>query len=222
MEISLTLALVLINGGLSLYAFSNPQVFSSLLFNPYMCKHHRQWYRVLTHAFIHGDWIHLFFNMFVLYQFGGLIEQIFTEEQVFKQLFPELSFWGKSQGYLFLVLLYFGGLLAAVLPAFAKHSDNPAYNSVGASGAVSAVVLALIVLLPTMKLYLFFIPIGIPAFVLGIAYLIYEYVMSKRMSTGIAHDAHLWGGLFGLLLILLFNWRFAIYFYFRVADYIGI
>lgn len=221
MEISINGVLLVLNIGLSLIVFSNSALFAKLVFNPYSVVHRGEYYRVLTHAFIHADYIHLLFNMYVLWQFGGLIETIFTQEAVFGEIFPGVSFWGQSRGYLFYILLYFGGLSAATLPAFRKHRDNPHYNSVGASGAVSAVVLAIIIALPTMKLYLFFIPVGIPAFVLGIAYLVYEYYMSKRGRTGIAHDAHLWGGLFGLLFMLIAEPRFGLFFLQRVGAFFG-
>jgi len=219
MELSVNLVLVIANVGLSLAVFSNQNLFEKLLFNPYSTVRLNEWYRVVSHAFIHADYIHLFFNMYVLYQFGGLIETIFTDPRVFANIFPTVEFWGVSRGYLYFIMLYFGGMLAATLPAFKNHRDNPAYNSVGASGAVSAVVLAIIIALPTMELYLFFIPIGIPAFIIGIAYLAYEYFMSKRGRTGIAHDAHLWGGLFGLLFMLVIEPRFGLHFLERVGAF---
>lgn len=221
MELSINLVIVIANVALSLAVFSNRDLFGKLLFNPYRTLRQNEWYRTVTHAFIHADYIHLFFNMYVLYQFGGLIETIFTDPKVFANVFPTVDFWGVSRGYLYFVILYFGGMLAATLPAFKKHKDNPAYNSVGASGAVSAVVLAIIIALPTMQLYLFFIPIGIPAFIIGIAYLTYEYFMSKKGRTGIAHDAHLWGGLFGLVFMLAIEPRFGMYFLRQVGAFFG-
>lgn len=219
MGLSINTVLLVLNIGLSLIVFYDRRLFTKLMFNPYSVVYRKEYYRTLTHAFIHADYIHLLFNMYVLWQFGSLIETIFTEEAVFGEIFPGVDFWGQSRGYLFYILLYFGGLLAATLPALKKHRDNPHYNSVGASGAVSAVVLAIIIALPTMKLYLFFIPVGIPAFVLGIAYLIYEYYMSKSGRTGIAHDAHLWGGLYGLLFMLVAEPRFGLFFLQRVGAF---
>jgi membrane associated rhomboid family serine protease len=222
MELNVTLVLVAINVVLSLVAFGNQDLLSKLMFNPFMVAHRKQYYRVITHAFVHADYIHLFFNMYVLYSFGGLLEQIFTDENTFLMLFPTLEFWGVSNGYLYFILLYFGGLLAASLPALGKHSDNPGYNSLGASGAVSAVVLAIILLLPTMNLRLFFIPIDIPAFILGGAYLAYEYFMSKRGRTGIAHDAHFWGAIYGLVLLLILKPAFGLYFLTKVGQFFGL
>jgi membrane associated rhomboid family serine protease len=160
--------------------------------------------------------------MYVLYAFGGLIERIFTSPEVFGRLFPQLEFWGVSSGYLFYLLLYLGGIIFATLPAIKNHKDNPRYNSLGASGAVSAVVMAFILLVPTTNLRLLFIPIDIPAFILGAAYLAFEYYMSKRGRTGIAHDAHFWGAIYGLVLLLILRPTFGLYFIQKVADFLGL
>lgn len=221
-SLTVTNCIVGINVILSILAFQNRDFLSKMLFNPYQVVHRKEYYRVLSHAFIHGGIIHLFFNMYVLYSFGNLIERIFTNEKIFHRLFPDTAFWGSSKGYLFYILLYLGGLLFAVLPAIRKHKDNPSYNSLGASGAVSAVVMAFIILLPTTNLRLFFIPIDIPAFILGGAYLAYEYYMSKRGQTGIAHDAHFWGAIYGLVLLLVLRPYFGLHFLRQVGAFFGI
>jgi membrane associated rhomboid family serine protease len=135
--------------------------------------------------------MHLLVNMYVFYIFGGVTERIFE------------SVLGGLKGSLFFLLLYLGGVLFATLPAYKKHRDNHYYNSVGASGAVSAVLFASIVLLPTNSIYLFFIPIPIPAFIFGVLYLWYENYMDKRSQDNVAHDAHFWGALFGVVFTLL-------------------
>ncbi len=206
----------------SLIAFGNQELLSKLIFNPYMVKHHKQYYRVVTHAFIHGDFMHLLFNMYVLWSFGGLIETIFTNPDAFRYYFPELEFWGTSTGYLYYILLYLGGIIFATLPSLRKHSDNPNYNSLGASGAVSAVVLASILLLPTMDIYIFFIPIGIPAFIVGGAYLGYEYYMSKHGQSNIAHDAHYVGAIYGLILLLIIKPYFGLRFLELIGSFVGL
>jgi len=221
-ELSITNIIVAANVILSIVGFQNRDFLSKMLFNAYQVVHRKEYYRVLTHAFIHGGILHLLFNMYVLYNFGNLIEQIFTIPEVFNRIFPELEFWGVSNGYLYYILLYFGGILFATLPAIKKHQDNPGYNSLGASGAVSAVVLAFILLLPTVNLRLFFIPIDIPAFILGAAYLGYEYYMSRRGQTGIAHDAHFWGALFGLVLLLILKPGFGMHFLNQVGQFFGV
>lgn len=218
---TITNIIVAINVILSLIAFQNRDILSKLIFNPYQVVHRKEYYRVITHAFIHGDYIHLFFNMYVLYSFGNLIEQIFTEIDYFKYLFPNLEFWGVSNGYLFYVLLYLGGILFASLPAIKKNKDNPSYNSLGASGAVSAVVMGFILLMPTAPLRLFFVPIDIPAFILGGAYLFYEYYMSKKGGTGIAHDAHFWGAIYGLVLLIVIRPYFLVSFFNEIIEFLS-
>lgn len=218
----MNLAIVAITSIISIIAFNKPELLRKLMFNPYQVKHRKEYYRVISHAFIHADYIHAFFNMYVLYSFGGLIEQIFTNPQVFNNIFPQFEFWGTGTGYIYFILLYFGGIMFATLPSFRKHADDPSYNSLGASGAVSAVVMAIIILLPTIPLRFIFIPIDIPAFVMGILYLAYEFYMNKRGGTGIAHDAHIWGALFGLAFIIVINYRFALNFLNEIGIYIGL
>ena len=220
-NLSVTSIIVAANVILSIIAFQNRDFLSKMLFNAYMVVHRKEYYRVISHAFIHANWLHLFFNMYVLYLFGSQIESIFTEKLYFNYLFPDMEFWGVSRGYLYYTLLYLGGILFASLPAIRKHKDNPSYNSLGASGAVSAVVMAFILLLPTQKLYLFFIPIGIPGFIFGAAYLFYEYYMSKKGGTGIAHDAHFFGAVYGFVLLVILKPMFLVYFFQRIAELIG-
>lgn len=222
MDLSLNTIIVGVNVVLSLVAFGNQELMSKLIFNAYQVKHRREYYRVITHAFIHGDFMHLLFNMYVLWSFGGLIETIFTNPDAFYYYFPELEFWGTSTGYLYYILLYFGGIIFATLPSLRNHGENPNYNSLGASGAVSAVVLAAILLLPTMDIYIFFIPIGIPAFIVGGAYLGYEYYMSKHGKSNIAHDAHYVGAIFGLVLLLVIKPYFGLRFLELVGSFIGL
>ncbi|MEM9053564.1 MAG: rhomboid family intramembrane serine protease [Bacteroidota bacterium] len=222
MELSLNTIIVGVTVLVSLAAFNNRELLSKLMFNPYQVKHRKQYYRVVTHAFIHADFMHLFFNMYVLWSFGGLIESIFTEREVFEYLFPELDFWGTSTGYLNFVLLYFGGVIFATLPSMRKHGDNPGYNSLGASGAVSSIVLAAILLMPTMDIYIFFIPIGIPAFIVGAAYLAYEYYMSRHAQSRIAHDAHYVGAIFGLAFLLILKPYFGLRFLELIGSFIGL
>jgi len=218
---SITTIIVIASAALSIIAFQNRDLMVKLLFNAYQVVHRKEYYRVITHAFIHADFIHLFFNMYVLYLFGNAVEGIFTNRKVFEYYFPSLEFWGTSNGYLYFILLYLGGILFAVLPSIRKHKDNPSYNSLGASGAVSAVVMAFILLLPTQDLYLFFIPIGIPGFIFGAAYLFYEYYMSKKGGTGIAHDAHFTGAIFGLVLLIILKPGFVLNFFQQIGQLIG-
>jgi membrane associated rhomboid family serine protease len=170
-------------------AFSNGDLFSRLKFNAVDAKEPKNYYRFLTYGFIHADYLHLIVNMLVLYSFGKIVEDFFA-----------LYFPGKSEFYF--LLLYLGGLFLSIIPAFGKHKNDVFYNAVGASGAVSAVLFASIILYPTGKIMLLFIPVPIPAPVFGVLYIAYEYYMSKKANDNIGHDAHLWGAIFGVVYTL--------------------
>ena len=217
---SITLIIILVTTGISLYAFSNNDALNKAMFNPYDVRHRNQWYRVISHGFVHANFLHLLLNMYVLYSFGSAVERVFTDKTFFNLLFPNIEFWGAFRGQLNYVMLYMGGLLFATVPSYRKHSHNPAYNSLGASGAVSGVVLALIILLPVSEMGIIFLPIQFPAFVGGILYLVYEYYMNKKGGTGVAHDAHLWGALFGVFFMLALNFRFLTSFFEQVVYYL--
>jgi membrane associated rhomboid family serine protease len=151
---------------------------------PHAVRHNGEWHRVVSHAFVHADWMHLALNMFVLHEFGRTVQ-------------ADLA----SLGWAGFPALYLAGILGGAVPALRKHADNPGYASLGASGAVSAVLVAFIALHPTHTLLLFFV-VPIPAVLAGLLFFWYE---SKRMGNGasrIAHDAHLGGGLVGLVWVL--------------------
>ena len=183
---SITIIIIGITVLVSILSLNNHELFDKLKFNAYDVKHSNQWYRFFTYGFVHAGWMHLFINMLVLYSFGGVVEAYFTN------YFPE-------KHILYFLLLYAGGLILSIIPAFGKNKNNVFYNAVGASGAVAAVIFASIILHPTGKIYFFFIPIGIPAPVFGVLYVAYEYYMGKRANDNIGHDAHLWGAIFGLI-----------------------
>ena len=170
----------------SLIAFNNGDIFHRFLFSPFACFHYNQHYRLITHAFLHGDYAHLAFNMFALYMFGEIVE-----DQAFPILFGEKATF-------YYILLYLGGIIFSSLFEFFRQKDNPNYSSVGASGAVNAVVFSAILINPTMGMGLLFIPIFIPAWLFGILFLIYSWYMAKRGGDNIGHNAHFFGALFGL------------------------
>lgn len=190
--------LILILGAtaiVSYMAFSNTELKTRLMLLPMRVHHHGEWWRVLSHGLVHSDTMHLLFNLFVLWQFGTEVESALERGLVRGSLLgvmPKSSFW----------VLYVGGLLAGALPAMIRHRNNSSYASLGASGAVSGVLIAFIVLYPTSQLLLFFI-IPMPAIVAGIAFFWFESRMDKRGKGRIAHDAHFYGGAWGLLFILV-------------------
>ncbi|MFZ6051503.1 rhomboid family intramembrane serine protease [Halocola ammonii] len=200
-------------------AFNNQELLLKFMMNPYQVKHRKQYYRILSHGLIHADFIHLLFNMYIFYMFGQMLEPIFTQEEVFQRVLPGTPWWGSAAGVAFYILLYVGAVAFATLPSLKNHSDNPNYNSLGASGAVSAILMAFIVFLPTYPLSLFFI-IPMPAFVAGAVFFIAEYYLKKSRMTNIAHDAHIWGGLFGLVFITVLKPQVWVRFFSQVLEYI--
>lgn len=191
MAISITLVIIGLTALTSFSAFSNSSLREKLLFSPYAVQHRGQWYRLLSHALIHGDTMHLVVNMFVLWSFGQSVERTY----------PLITPLPTAVAYGF---LYVGGTLFATLPGMAKHRNDPGYRSVGASGAVSAVLFAQIVLLPTQPVSVFFIQ-QLPAWLFGVLYLIYSYAMDKRGGDNVAHDAHFYGAVFGVLFTFSLN-----------------
>ncbi len=203
MEFTLTLVIAAVTVLISLNGFGNPERLNKWMMNPYRVVHYREYSRLVTHGFVHADYVHLFFNMFVFYQFGEMVELVFTSPSAFRQVTGNAPFWGETTGNIYFAVLYFGAILAGALPSLRKHRDNPNYNSLGASGAVLAILIVFILMFPMAQLALFFV-IPMPAFVAGILFFVYEGYMNKRGRTGIAHDAHLYGALFGLLFITVF------------------
>ncbi len=189
MEFSLTIAIIVITAAVSLYTMNQPEVLYKLMLNPYMVTHRGQYYRVLTSGFIHKDYAHLIFNMLSLYFFGPNLEYIFS------QIFG-------AAGSIYFVALYILGVIVSDIPTLIKHRNNPGYNSLGASGAVSAVIFACILFAPLQDLYLYF-AIPIKGFIFAAIYLVYSYISSKRSRDGINHDAHLYGALFGVLFCIV-------------------
>lgn len=198
MEISfsLTLIIILVTTGISVMAFEKPELKYKYIFSPYQVIHHKKWYKVITHAFIHADWMHLGFNMYVLYLFGNLTEEFLVIQ------YDDL-------GYILYLALYIGGALFATLPAMTKHRDNDLYFSLGASGAVSSILFAAILIVPSMELLVFF-AIPMKAVLFGILYLVLEYVLSKNSKSRIAHDAHFAGAIFGIIFMLLLDFNYFI------------
>ena len=189
----MTYILIFITAIVSIAAFNNRQLFDRLSFVPYRVVHRREWYRAVSYGFVHGDYMHLIVNMLVLLSFGQFLEQLFKAYQQAGTIFS---------GYLSYGLLYFGGLLFSVLPDLVRRRNDPQYASIGASGAVSAVIFTSIFFNPWSKIYFFGI-LPIPGILFGILYVGYEQYMSRRPGDHINHNAHLFGALFGFVFPLL-------------------
>lgn len=186
---SITLIIIAITVIVSLVAFSNNELLNKLIFYPAQMNTPGEYYRFITAGLIHADFIHLFFNMYVLYVFGENVEYVYT------------AYIGKP--YLFGVM-YFLALIAASLPSFAKHRNNYYYRALGASGAVAAVLFSFVYYAPWTMLYLFGI-VPIPAIVFAVIYLVYSAYAAKKGQDNIGHDAHFWGAVFGFVFTLIFD-----------------
>lgn len=203
---------------ISVKAFNDHELRAKLMFNAYDVAHNKQWYRCFTHAFIHADYLHLGFNMFVLYMFAV---QVTPEMGNFYHysLEPALVVKYGAKGYLYFGCLYLGGILFSTLFSLAKYKDNPGYNSLGASGAVMAVVFAYIMMNPTARLGLMFLPgLDIPAYIFGPIMLAIEYYMGKRGGTGIAHEAHFAGAVFGIIFMVIIDYNYLINFFNQIVG----
>ena len=183
----ITLTLVAVTALVSWQAWERPRLFDRLILWPPAIDRQQQYDRLLTHGFIHADGMHLIFNMVTLYSFGQAMERYFSD-----RIGPV--------GYL---LFYLSAIVIAILPTYMQHRLDPGYRSLGASGAVSAVLFASILLDPWMGIYLFVIPIPVPAFVFAGLYIGYSMWMDKRGGDNINHSAHLWGALYGVMFTVL-------------------
>ena len=204
MVINVLILIIVVTVGVSAMAFNNREMMERMLYIPYDCKHNKNYARIFTHILVHADWGHLIFNMFSLYFLGNMLlnQPAYYDYGLDGGLIAQ---YGNLNGQLhFLALYVLGGLFATLIP-YVRNQDNPNYRSLGASGAVSAVVFAAIMWEPGMELQLMFIPIPIKAYIFGPLYLLYEFYADKRGNTGIAHDAHIGGAIFGVFYVLIIN-----------------
>lgn len=199
----ITYLLLVVTILISVKAFGDNEFKWKLMFNPYNVVHNKEWYRSFTHAFIHADWMHLGFNMFVLYGFGLALEQ-------------ELIVLHGPKGYMYYTCLYVGGIFFSTILSLSRNKDNPSYNSLGASGAVMAVMFAFVIMNPNATLRMLIFPVPLKAYIFGPLILVAEYYMSKRGGTGIAHDAHFAGAIFGIVFISLVDYEYLLNFFSKI------
>lgn len=184
-SLNMTLVLIAATCLVSYFAWQDRALLDKLMLWPPAIARRGEWYRLLSYGFVHADGAHLLFNMITLYFFGGLVERLFAI-----QLGPV--------GY---VLFYLGGIVASILPTYTRHRDDPSYRSLGASGAVSAVLFTFILVQPWSLIFIFFIPC--PAIVYGVLYVGYSIWMDRRGQDNVNHSAHLWGAAYGVMVALL-------------------
>ena len=192
---TITLGIIIITAIISLTSFNNPKAIDDLSMWPLMISTKKQYYRFITSGFVHGDFMHLLFNMFTLYFFGDALESVRFMGQ---PLFPPVVLIG----------FYLLALVVSDIPSFIKHRRSYSYRSIGASGAVSAFMFASILMDPWGQIGIFGI-IPVPSILYAVLYMIYCVYSSRRAVDNINHDAHLWGGLFGwLFTLILYPWMF--------------
>lgn len=177
----ISLLIFIIVLALSLYTlFFNGKLLDKLILSPYdLARDKSNWYQIFTSSLVHNDLAHLSFNILTFYFFAfGL------EEQVGSPAF---------------LSIYLTSLVASTIPTIIKEKNNPNYLTLGASGAISGILFSFILLNPSIKMYLFFIPIPIPAPLFAIFFIIYSSFGEKKFNDGINHSAHLYGALTGIL-----------------------
>ena len=187
--VSITLLIIIITLAVSIPAFKNQQLFYRLDFSPYAVENNKEWYRFITHAFLHADWMHLILNMLVLFFFGDATQSYFEA-------------YAGAKGIFYFILLYVGGIAFAVLPTYKKHKNNPNYHSGGASGAVSAVLFSSVIFSPGTSICLWGV-LCLPGIIWAVIYLIYSYSQAKKGGDYINHDAHFWGAVYGIVFTFL-------------------
>lgn len=180
-----TTIIIIITVIVSLLAWQKETLFKRLIFYP-PAVNQGQWYRFVTHGFIHADSTHLLFNMFTLYFFGRAIEGFYSEY---------ISNFG-------FVAMYLLAIVVAIIPSYLKNKNNPNYMSLGASGGVSAVLFAYILIAPWDTIYLFAV-LPIPAILFAVAYVGYSIYANNKGNSNVNHLAHLWGGAFGVIATIL-------------------
>jgi membrane associated rhomboid family serine protease len=169
----------------SLLAFSNDTMMAKLMLHPHSVYRKQNVFTLLTSGFIHKDWMHLFFNMLSYYFFAFQLE-------------GAIGHWQFG-------VLYIGSLIISDLPSVVKHKNDYWYHSLGASGAVSAVIFSYIMYSPLTKMMIMPIPIPIPAIIFGVLYLVYCHFASKHSRDNINHDAHFFGALCGVFITLILH-----------------
>jgi membrane associated rhomboid family serine protease len=181
----ITFILIAVTVLVSWQALEKRRIFERLVLWPPGVERFHQYDRLLTHGFVHADWMHLLFNMITLYFFGRAVESVFAQ----------------LVGQAMYVLFYLSAIVVAILPSYLRHRKDGSYVSLGASGAVSAVLFAFVLVDPWSWIIVFVIPV--PAVIYAIAYIGYSYWMDKRGRDSINHNAHLSGAIYGLLFVLL-------------------
>lgn len=182
---TITLIIIAVTSVVSFMGFSNAQLIDRLILWPPAITRGKEWWRLASCGLIHADVPHLVFNMITLFFFGRAMEGFYVSR-------------GGEIGYL---IFYVGALFVSSLPSYLQHKNDSRYRSLGASGAVSAVLFAYILLAPWSKIIVFVLPL--PAILYAVAYVAYSIYMDKQRVDNINHSAHLWGAAYGVFATIL-------------------
>jgi membrane associated rhomboid family serine protease len=196
----LTLAIIAVTCVVSFLALNKPRLMDDLILWPPAIQRQREYHRLITYGLVHADFGHLLFNMLTLFFFGRLMEQ----------------FYAAQLGRLGFLLFYLGGLLVSILPTYLKNRHNPRYRSLGASGAVSAVLFSFILLAPWSQIIVLVVPM--PAIIYAVLYIGYSIYMDRAGRDNINHSAHLWGAAYGVAFTLLIEPRVLAHFLAELAQ----
>ena len=195
-----TLLLIAVTVLVSWRAFNDRRLMERLILWPPAIQRYRQYDRLVTHGFIHADGQHLLFNMITLFFFGRAIEPVFVERI----------------GMLGFAAFYVSAIVMAIMPTYFRHQRDAGYRSLGASGAVSAVLFSFILFAPWSLIFVFFIPV--PAIIYAAPYIGYSIWMDRRGGDNVNHSAHLWGAAYGVLFTVLMEPRVAANFVARLLS----
>jgi len=178
------LIIFLLTIGISLYTlFRDQQLLYKLMLRPYSFWNEKQYYQIITSGFLHADLMHLLFNMFTFYFFAFYLES--------------------ALGTLIFLIIYVASLILSSVSTIIKKKNDYSYASLGASGAISGVVFAYALINPTSSLYIMPIPFPIPAYIYGVLYLVWSYYASKKSHDMINHEAHFWGAITGIIIVII-------------------
>lgn len=195
---SITLIILIVTCVVSIAAFNNQKLIDNLIFYPPAISEQQQYYRFITCGFIHANVPHLVFNMYSFWIFGEYVEILFMT------IFGPVGRW-------YYLLMYVTALIICLLPTYFKNTTNYHYRSLGASGAVSAVIFAFIFLNPLQGIGLIFLPreFMLPGFIFGFLYLVVSSYLDKKGGGNINHSAHIWGAVYGIIFLVITGYFFS-------------
>jgi membrane associated rhomboid family serine protease len=198
--LSTSLIIIALTALISFIGFSSSGLIDALILWPPVVREKNEYYRLATYGLIHADFRHLLFNMVTLYFFGSAMER----------------FYDQSLGNYGFVFFYTVGLIVSILPTYLKNRNNPNYRSLGASGAVSAVLFAFILLQPWSIIYVYVIPV--PAIIFAVLYIAYSIYADIKAKDNINHGAHLWGAAYGVVFTIAMEPRVLSHFLQELAN----